>query len=143
MHSKVVADLAAQGFIMPATNTPPVGFDGSGIVQTFLGKPIIMADTVTTVSGTSSDLYRTFGITSGALALGIQQDLNPEQDRDPLKKLNYVSTDIHFCAHVRGTAWAGSAGSGKPTATVLETGATWTLAAESHKFVGIVAIDTN
>ena len=143
MHSKVVADLAAQGFILPATNTPPVGFDGSGVVQTFLGKPIVMADTVTSTAGTSSTMYRTFGVTSGAFALGMQQDLNPEQDRNTLKKLNYIATDLHFCAHVRGTAFAGSTGSGLPTATTLETGATWTLAAENAKYVGVVAIDTN
>lgn len=143
MHSKVVADLAANNYILPATNAAPLGLDSMGAVQTFLGKPILMADTVTTVAGTTSTKYRTFGIAAGALALGIQQDLNPEQDRNTLKKLNYVSTDFHFCAHVRGTAYAGTTGSGHPTATDLETAASWTLAAASEKFVGVVAIDTN
>jgi len=140
MHSKVVADLTAQGHILPATNTAPVGFDGNGIANTFMGKPIVMSDTVTSTAGSNSTKYRTYGITPGALFLGIQKDLNPEADRDKLKKLNFISTDFHFCAHVRGCKWVGTA---NPDKTTLETAANWALSAELAKFVGVVAIDTN
>ena len=145
MHSKVVADLTAAGYILPSPVQAPVGFDGSGIVSTFLNKPIIMSDTTTTVAGVTSTLYRTFAVVPGAMALGIQKDLNPEQDRNKLKKLDYVSTDYHFAAHVRGCkyVYAAVTATANPTDAMLEAGVSWLLSAESEKFVGVVAIDTN
>lgn len=142
MHSKVVADLTAAGFVATTTNAVPYGFSGNGIVNTFLGKPIMVSDTVTKTAGTSSTSYRTFGVAPGALLLGVQKDLNPETERNALKKLSYIATDYHFCAHVRGCAYVTTAGA-NPTDTVLETGTSWTLVAEDAKFCGVVAIDTN
>ncbi len=143
MHSKVVADLRAQGFVtdLPANN--PFGFGPSGILQTFNGKPISMSDTCTTISGTTSDLYRSYAVTRGAFAIGIQKDLNPELDRDKLNKKSYISTDLHFMPHVRGVSYVGATGNGEPTVAHLEAGASWSLSAENAKFVGVVAIDTN
>jgi len=143
MHSKVVGDLTAAGFISTATLAAPYGFDGNGIVNMFMGKPIVMSDTCTTISGVTSPLYRTYGVVPGAMALGIQKDLNPEQDRDKRKKLNFVSTDLHFSPHIRGCKYVAAVGNGKPTTATLETGTTWELSAENAKFVGVIAIDTN
>lgn len=145
MHSKVAADLSAAGYITTATVQSPVGYDGNGIIMMFLGKPVIISDTTTTVAGTSATLYRTFGMVPGALFLGIQKDLNPEADRNKLKKLDYISTDFHFCGHVRGVKYVYSAGTytENPTDAMLEAGAAWELVAEASKFVGVVAIDTN
>jgi hypothetical protein len=142
MHSKVVADLTAAGFVATTTNAVPYGFDGNGIVNLFLGKPIIMSDTTTTTAGTTSTLYRSFGVVPGALALGVQKDLNPEVERNALKKLSYISTDLHAAAHVRGCAYVTATGA-NPSDTLLETGTSWTLVADSAKFCGVIAIDTN
>lgn len=143
MHSKVMGDVYKAGYIGTATAVPPVGMNADGTVKTFLGKPIIMADSVTKTAGTSSTKYRTFGITRSALALGIQKDLNPEFGRDALNKKEYLSTDMHAMMHVRGCKYVGATGSGKPTVALLEAGASWELVAEDAKFVGVVAIDTN
>ena len=143
MHSKVVGDLNAAGYISTATLAAPYGFDGNGIVSMFLGKPIIMSDTTTVIAGNTSDLYRSYAVVPGAMALGIQKDLNPEQDRDKLKKLNFVSTDIHFAAHIRGCKYVGAIGDKHPTDAELEAGASWSLSAELAKDVGVIAIDTN
>jgi hypothetical protein len=143
MHSKVKGDLGKQGYLTAMTNTAPVGFNGDGNVELFLKRPIIMADSCPTTSGATTTSYRTFGISRGAFVMLTQNALNPEQDRDKRKKLDFLSTDLHAAFHVRGTAYAGTTGSGHPTATELETGASWTLAAESEKNVGVIAIDTN
>lgn len=142
MHSKVYANLLAAGYISTAVKNDPYMISGNGELQSFMGKPIVMADTVTTATGSNATKYRTFGIARGALAYGVQKDANPEQGRDQKDKLSYVSTDIHFAPHVRGCAYNTAVGA-NPTTANLELGTSWTLAAEDEKFVGVVAIDTN
>lgn len=142
MHSKVYADLLAAGYISTSTIATPYGLSASGELQSFMGKPVIMADTTHATAGTTATAYNTYGIGKGALSFGIQKALRVEPYRDAINAVDVIASQIHFAAHVRGVAWTGTANSGAANSD-LETAANWTLAAESEKMVGICRIITN
>lgn len=144
MHGKVLADLLAAGYVStyPIQNQA-IEINGLGEIQKFMGKPIIVSDSCTTIAGSSATKYITYGLARGALAYGIQKDLNPEVGRDSKDKVSYISTDIHYATHLRGCAYQSGTGGANPTDTTLATATSWALVAESAKFVGMVAIATN
>ena len=142
MHGKVLADLLAAGYVSTSPINNPIEIGGLGEVQKFMGKPVIVSDTCTTIAGSSATKYITYGLAKGALAYGVQKDLNPEVGRDSKDKVSYISTDLHYAAHLRGCAYQ-TAALANPTDTTLATAATWALVAESAKFVGMVAIGSN
>jgi len=144
MHGKVLADLLSAGYVSTYTApNPAIEINGLGEIQKFMGKPIIVSDSCTTIAGSSATKYITYGLAKGALAYGIQKDLNPEVGRDSKDKVSYISTDIHYATHLRGCAYQSGTGGANPTDTTLATATSWALVAESAKFVGMIAIGTN
>lgn len=144
MHGKVVADLLAAGYVSTYTQrNQAIDIGNMGEVLSFMGRPIIMADSCTTIAGSSATKYITYGLAKGALAYGIQKDLNPEIGRDSKDKVSYISTDLHYAAHLRGCAYQSGTGGANPIDTTLATATSWALVAESAKNVGMVAIGTN
>lgn len=144
MHSATYATLLAAGYLETNNNLSAFGIE-NGKMMTFVGKPIVVADTIPGVAGSNdataaNKKYRTYYAAQGALYLGIQKDLNPEQSRDS-NKIDIISTDLHFCAHVRGCKWAVT--TANPTNAQLETATNWALAYPSAKQVRVVAIDHN
>jgi len=138
MHSATYATLLAAGYLESSSNLSAYDMT-NGIVGRFMGKPIMISDTLTATAGTHCSSYRTYLVARGALYLGIQKDINPEYSRDS-NKIDIVSTDMHFCAHVRGCKFNATA---NPTNATLQDGASWALAYASEKQCRVVAIDHN
>lgn len=139
MHSATYATLLAAGYLETNNNLSAFNIE-NGKIMTFVGKPIVVADTVAPATGSNCNRYRTYYAAKGALYLGIQKDLDPEQSRDS-NKIDIISTDLHFCAHVRGCKW--SVATVNPTNAALATATNWALAYPSAKQVRVVAIDHN
>lgn len=138
MHSAVYATLLAAGYLETNTNQNAYGMQG-GQLQTFMGRPIMVSDSVGSTAGTNCTSYRTYICGRGALYLGIQKDINPEYSRDS-NKIDIISTDMHFAPHVRGCKFVASA---NPADATLRLGASWNLAYAEAKQVRVVAIDHN
>jgi len=144
MHGKVLADLLSAGYVSTYTQrNQAIEIGNMGEVMSFMGRPIIVADSCTAVAGSAATKYYTYGLKKGALAYGVQKDLNPEVGRDSKDKVSYLSTDLHYATHLRGCAYQSGTGGSNPTDTTLATATSWALVAESAKFVGMVAIATN
>lgn len=143
MHSAVYAYLVGQKHIVSVTNTSAFG-GAPGTVETYLGKPIMVADHASMVTASSTpgngSKYRTYLAGAGSLVLGVQKDINPEYSRTS-DKLDVISTDMHFAAHVRGVKW--SSATANPTNAQLSTATNWALIRASAKQVRLVAFDTN
>jgi len=140
MHKAVKAYLAGQKHIVGTVNQSAFG-GPAGQVDTYLGSPIMVAahaDMVT--AGTNCSKYRTYYLAPGSLALGVQKDINPEISRTS-DKIEIVSTDMHFAAHLRGCKW--NVVTTNPTNAVLATAASWALAYADAAYVRAVAFDTN
>jgi len=138
MHSATYATLLAAGYLETNTNLSAYGFEG-GQVKMFMGKPILVSDTLPVTTGSNCDSYRTYFCAKGSLYFGIQKDINPEYSRDT-NKIDIISTDMHFCPHVRGCAWATTA---NPADATLKLGTSWSLAYSAATQVRVVAIDHN
>jgi hypothetical protein len=138
MHSATYATLLAAGYLETSPNTSAYSFEG-GIVRSFMGKPVLVSDELPVTDGTNCSSYRTYLCARGSLFLGIQKDINPEYSRDT-NKIDIISTDMHYCAHVRGCKWASTA---NPLDSDLKTATNWALAYSSAKQVRVVAIDHN
>jgi hypothetical protein len=139
MHSATYATLLAAGYLETNTNLSAYNIE-NGMITTFVGKPVVVADSIPGVTGTNCPSYRTYYAARGSLFLGVQKDLNPEQSRDS-NKIDIISTDFHYCAHVRGCKW--NSATTNPTNAELETATNWALAYSSAKQVRVVAIDHN
>ena len=139
MHSATYAYLLSNKYLETSPNITAYGADAVGNVTTFMGKPIMVSDYCTKVSGNNASMFRTYLLGKGSLYFGIQQDLNPELIRDS-NKIDIISTDLHFAAHVKGCKWITTT---NPTNALLATPASWALAYALAKQVRVIAIDHN
>ncbi len=149
MHSKVHADLLKQHLIQFPDSASTDELIRTGKFGTFLGRPIIVSDSVTSETYTLSDnsgntetrrKYYTFIAQRGTMYLGFQRDLMTEYDKDILAQTNYLVTHAHFCPHLKGVRWA--ANLLNPSDAQLATGTNWTKVWED-KAIRIVALITN
>jgi hypothetical protein len=101
MHSKVYGDLLQTGAIQ---NQYQSGMDvlRSGTVPTVLGLPIILSDRVTITTQSAKNLYRTYMIGPGSLALFYQRQVMTEFDRDILLQADVIASTVHFAPHLFG-----------------------------------------
>ena len=138
MHSATAAKLLASGYLETSPNGLAYEIDGME-VKRFMGKPVLVSDTIGTTAGANATKYRTYLAAKGALFLGTQKEINPEYSRDS-NKIDIISTDYHFCPHVRGCKWIGTT---NPEDSSLILGTNWALAYSDTKQVRVIAIDHN
>ena len=110
MHSKVYNDFLKAGLIQfGQTNLSNVILE-SGNIPTLLGRRIIVSDNVPTetykVGNSTYKRYTTYIAQNGAMYFGFQRELITETDGDILGFRDYISTQVHFCPHLRGVKWA-------------------------------------
>ncbi|MFZ7342941.1 major capsid protein [Avibacterium volantium] len=117
MHSATAAYLAKEGLIETIRDA-----DGVILYQTYMGKRIIVDDTMPQSGG----VYTTYLFGTGAIGYG---EVTPphavETDRDSLQGDDILIHRRHFILHPRGVKWAGSAGLA-PDNAGLKTGTNWT-----------------
>jgi len=144
MHSKVYNDFLKAGLIQfGQTNLSNVILE-SGQIPTLLGRRVIVSDNVPveqyTVGSSNFTKYTTYIAQNGAMYLGFQRDLVTETDRDILAKEDVLSTDVHFCPHLRGVKWATT--TINPSNTQLATTSNWQKV-YPDKAIRVVALKSN
>lgn len=141
MHSKVYTDLVNAKLTSWSLGFNPgnVKLDGN---DTYMGKAIIISDDVPVdISTPSYPIYTTYFGKKGSIYLGRQKDLMTETDRDILAFEDVLSTSIHFVPHVKLCKW--NTTDVNPTNALLATATQWASVASDHKFIGLVALQTN
>ena len=124
MHSAVLAKLAK----LKLLDTYPNPTDHSPFYQTYLGKTIIVDDSLAP-SGGAYPIYL-FG--QGALAFNENTDIaTTEVDRDILAGDDILTTRRVFTMHPRGIKWIGTPAGATPTNAELAVGTNWQLVAEA------------
>lgn len=144
MHSKVYNDFLKEGLItFGQTNMSNVILE-NGKIPTLLGRRIIVSDNVpveTYTVGTSTyRKYTTYIAQNGAMYLGFQKELMTEADRDILGFRDYLSTQVHFCPHLRGVKWATT--TTNPDNATLATSSNWQKV-YPDKAIRVVALKSN
>lgn len=105
MHSKVYADLLKNNLVQFGQSTLSNVILERGDIPTVLGRRIIVSDSVPVENTATGKVYTTYIAQNGAMYLGFQAELKVETDRDILAKEDYISSDVHFCPHLRGVKW--------------------------------------
>lgn len=119
-----------------------VGFD------TYLGKRLVIDDTLTVVAGSNSPQYYTYMYRSGALASGTAMPKVPvaitrdEEAGDGGGAEGLVSRKI-FCIHPNGFQWTGTPAGDTPTNAELATAGNWTRVFPERKQIGFAALLSN
>lgn len=144
MHSKVYNDFLKAGIIQfGQTNLSNVILE-SGDIPTLLGRRVIVSDNVpveTYTAGTTTfTRYTTYIAQSGAMYFGFQRELMTETDRDILAFEDYLSTNVHFCPHLRGVKWAVT--TTNPDNAALATASNWQKV-YPDKAIRVVALKSN
>jgi hypothetical protein len=124
MHSAVEAKLAKDDMIVYEKDST-----GSPVVPTYLGKRVIVDDSMPVSSGT----YTSYLFGEGAIGYGEGNAPVPvETDRDSLAGNDILINRRHFVLHPRGVKWLGASVAGDaPTNTEAETAANWERAYEA------------
>lgn len=140
MHSKPYSRLQKLNLIdFEPTNTQNIGFG------TYLGKTVIVDDTMPVVAGSTSGFkYTSYIFARGAVGRGEGMAPVPvETDRDSLAGNDYLIHRRHFILHPRGIAFqSGSVAGTTPTNAELALAANWDRVYES-KNVRITSLVTN
>jgi hypothetical protein len=138
MHSKVRNGLWKKKLLK--TNTDIVT---QAEVDYFLGRRIVVDDSLPKVAVTGGYKYTSYLFGQGAFAYGEGIPQNPvEASRENLKRNSLLVNDKILILHPRGVKWAATAAGNTPSDTELETGTSWVLAYEA-KNVRIVSAVTN
>lgn len=141
MHSKVYTDIVNAQLVTFSTQFDPKTYDPRDPGK-YLGKQIIVSDSVPVNTGTASYYkYTTYFAKKGCMYLGRQQDLMTETDRDILAFEDVLSTQIHFVPHIKLVKW--NVTDTNPTNTALATYSNWASVANDHKFIGLCALVSN
>jgi hypothetical protein len=104
-------------------------FETSGkLVPTFAGKRVIVSDSAPRTGSAGSYKYMSYLGKPGGIGMGYQAPVRTEEDRDILtsggEDVLKVQYDMVF--HVLGSNYAGTVGTGEPTAATLATAGSWT-----------------
>ncbi len=140
MHSKVFSDFLKEGIVKYGqTNMSNVILE-SGNIPTLLGRRVIVSDAVPVEDTPVGKKYTTYIAQNGAMYLGFQRDLITETDRDILGFKDYLSSQVHFCPHLRGVKWATT--TINPTNEQLAVATNWEKV-YPDKAIRVVALKTN
>ena len=121
MHSAVEASLAKNDLITTVRDS-----DGKMVMQTFMGKRVIVDDQLSPASG---GIYTSWLFGEGAVGFGEGSPKVPtETDRFALKNggEEFLVTRRHFVLHPRGIKWTGTPALATPSNTELATAGNWT-----------------
>lgn len=116
-------------------------------VMNFLGRPILVDDTMTKVpnggnSGTDT-LYKSYLFGPGAFRYAMAPAKTPiETDRDSAKGIDYLFNRVHMLIHPNGMKWVGNAAGSSPTDAELATPTNWTKEFTEDKNIKIVEVQT-
>lgn len=144
MHSKVYNDFLKEGLItFGQTNLSNVILE-SGDIPTLLGRRVIVSDNVPvetyTLGSKTYRKYTTYIAQNGAMYLGFQRELMTETDRDILGFRDYLSSQTHFCPHLRGVKWKVT--TTNPSNSTLATPSNWQKI-YPDKAIRVVALKSN
>lgn len=142
----VTASTIAAGSI---TASNAIAADSSGqfetndkLVPLFAGKRVVVSDDAPRTGSAGSYKYMSYLAKPGAVGLGFQAPVRTESDRDILTSggEDVLKVQWDCCMHVLGSNYAGTTGTGEPTATTLGTAASWTkvFSNKNIPMVGIV-----
>jgi len=142
----ITASTIAAGSI---TASNAVNGDSSGqfetndkLVPTFAGKRVIVSDNAPRTGSAGSYRYMSYLAKPGAIGLGFQAPVRTESDRDILTSggEDVLKVQWDCCMHLLGSSYAGTTGSGEPTAATLAASASWTKVFDNKNIplVGIV-----
>ena len=99
-------------------------------VPRFLGREVIVDDSMPTESITNGKKYTTYLFGEGAIGMGnsrtLPADEATETDRDSLASDEILISRRHFLMHPRGVAFTGSPAGATPTKAELANSANWT-----------------
>jgi hypothetical protein len=138
MHSKVRNGLWKKDLIDQVRSS-----EAGGEIDMFLGRRIIVDDSLPKVAVTGGFKYTTYFFGQGAFAYGEGTPRNPvETDREITKRNSILVNDKIVILHPRGVKWALNHEGNTPTDTELETGTSWARVFEA-KNVRLVAAVTN
>lgn len=131
VHSATMAKFVKDGMIEFRVDA-----EGKPTIPTYLGKDVIVDDSMPVVTG----VYTSYLFGAGAFGLGEGAAPVPtETDRDSLQGDDILINRRHFVLHPRGVAFGGTPAGSSPTNAELETGASWTRVYEA-KNVRIVQL---
>jgi hypothetical protein len=137
LHSYVRNQLWKANLIQTIRDSENNAFD------TFMGRRVIIDDSLPKVAVTGGHKYTSFLFGQGAIGMGEGTPQNPvEMDREILKRNSALVNDKQFILHPRGCAWTGTAAGDTPSDAELATGTNWTRKYEV-KNIRIVAVVTN
>lgn len=112
------------------------------LVPTFAGKRVIVSDDAPRTGTLGNYRYMSYLCKPGAVGLGFQAPVRTESDRDILTSggEDVLKVQWDSCMHVLGSNYAGTVGTGEPTAATLGAAASWTkvFANKNIPIVGIV-----
>jgi len=112
-------------------------------IRTYLGKRVIVDDSLPRVATTNGFKYTSYLFGDGAVAFGEADAKAPvEMDRDILLGEEYLVNRRQFVLHPTGAKWIGTPAGVSPTNAELETGTNWQ-AVLSRKNIPIVQLITN
>lgn len=135
MHSAVYAKLQKDQLISYVRDV-----DANIMFSTYLGKRVIVDDSVETSGSGSTIEYRTYLFSSGAFAYGVGSiDNATEVDRDTLAGEDILINRQHIILHPRGCRWTGSPSGASPTNTELATSTNWSLVYDNEN-IGVVCL---
>lgn len=131
-HAKLVKDNLIQ-FIKPS--------DGSASFATYMGKRVIVDDSLPRTGTGASAVYTTYAFAPGAIAYA--EDMigkgDLETDRDILQGDTVMAFRSRFILHTRGIKWTGTAAGDFPSRAELATTTNWSRVYEA-KAIRVVAL---
>lgn len=139
MHSAVYSTLQKNDLIEFRPDS-----EGKLEIPFYLGKRVIVDDSMPVANVTNGKKYTTYLFGQGAIARGEGSAETPvETDRDSLAGEDFLINRRHFILHPRGVKWTETACAGKaPTNAELATATNW-LRVYDPKSIRIVKLVTN
>jgi hypothetical protein len=135
MHSAVYAKLQKDSLISFIRDA-----DNNIMFSTYLGKRVIVDDSVETSGSGATTQYRSYLFAPGAFAYGIGAiDNATEVDRDTLAGEDILINRQHIILHPRGCRWTGSPSGASPTNAELATSTNWSLVFADEN-IGVVCL---
>jgi hypothetical protein len=106
------------------------------------GKRVIVSDDAPRTGSAGSYKYMSYLAKPGAVGIGFQAPVRTEQDRDILTSggEDVLKVQWDACMHLLGSNYAGTVGTGEPTAATLALSGSWTrvFSTKNIPMVGIV-----
>lgn len=136
LHSKTMFDLFGQAL---ANANSLFNFGTVAIQQDGFGRPYVVTDSpslfVTNGVGAGVDLYRTLGLTTGAIQVDMNNDFdqNIQTSNGDENIQRSIQSEWTYNLGMKGYAWDKTAGGKSPNDAALATANNWDRYATSHK----------